>query len=85
MTEQPFFSVVIPTYARPQQLAACLDALAAVDFARDRFEVVVSDHGCSDGRSEEHAVYSARVTTEKGRSRSFSSGDIAPRLSACLE
>ncbi|MBA3560299.1 MAG: glycosyltransferase [Gemmatimonadaceae bacterium] len=56
MTEQPFFSVVIPTYARPQQLAACLDALAAVDFARDRFEVVVSDDGSPESPEQRVAA-----------------------------
>jgi GT2 family glycosyltransferase len=39
------FSVVVPTYARPHQLATCLDALAAQDYPRDRYEVVVVDDG----------------------------------------
>jgi glycosyltransferase involved in cell wall biosynthesis len=38
-------SVVIPTYNRPRQLAACLRALAAQRFPRERFEVVVVDDG----------------------------------------
>lgn len=41
----PFFSVVIPTYNRPQKLRACLDALSELDYPRDRFEVVVVDDG----------------------------------------
>jgi GT2 family glycosyltransferase len=43
--EQPFFSIVIPTYARPGQLAACLQSLARLDYPRDRFEVIVVDDG----------------------------------------
>jgi glycosyltransferase involved in cell wall biosynthesis len=42
---RPFFSVVVPTYGRPRQLAACLSALAAMSFPRDRFEVVVVNDG----------------------------------------
>jgi GT2 family glycosyltransferase len=41
----PFVSIVVPTYRRPAQLAACLGALARLDYPRDRFEVVVVDDG----------------------------------------
>ena len=43
--EQPFFSIVVPTYARPKQLAACLRALALLEYPRDHFEVIVIDDG----------------------------------------
>ena len=39
----PTFSVVIPTYNRPQQLKRCLAALAALDYPHDRFEIIVVD------------------------------------------
>jgi len=42
---QYHFSIVIPTYERPRQLAACLDSLAELDYPRDRFEVIVVDDG----------------------------------------
>ena len=41
----PFFSIVVPTYQRPVQLAACLQALSRLDYARQRFEVIVVDDG----------------------------------------
>ena len=41
----PFISVIVPTYERPAQLAKCLCALAAQDYPRDRFEVLVVDDG----------------------------------------
>ena len=41
----PFFSIVVPTYQRPVQLAACLQALSRLDYARERFEVIVVDDG----------------------------------------
>jgi glycosyltransferase involved in cell wall biosynthesis len=43
--DQPLFSVVIPTYRRPRQLAACLQGLSQLDYPRDRFEVIVVDDG----------------------------------------
>ena len=41
----PLFSVVIPTHARPHQLADCLNALARQQFPRGAFEVIVVDDG----------------------------------------
>jgi len=41
----PSFSVIVPTRARPRQLAACLDALAALDYPRERYDVIVVDDG----------------------------------------
>lgn len=41
----PLFSVVVPSCNRCRQLAACLQALADLDYPRDRFEVVVVDDG----------------------------------------
>ncbi len=46
MTEAlPSFSVIIPTFDRPAQLITCLQALARLDYPRDRFEVLVVDDG----------------------------------------
>lgn len=44
---QPFFSIIIPTYARPAQLAECLQALVRIEYPRERFEVIVVDDGSS--------------------------------------
>jgi GT2 family glycosyltransferase len=41
----PSFSVIIPTYSRPQKLASCLQALARSNYPRDLFEVIVVDDG----------------------------------------
>ena len=43
--QQFFFSIIIPTYARPERLATCLQSLALLDYPRDRFEVIVVDDG----------------------------------------
>lgn len=43
--EPPCFSIIIPTYKRPQRLAVCLQALARLNYPRDRFEVIAVDDG----------------------------------------
>lgn len=43
--EEPFVSIIVPTYRRPARLAECLQALARLDYPQDRFEVVVVDDG----------------------------------------
>ena len=43
--KKPFFSVIIPTYERPRQLKACLQALTRLDYNHDYFEVIVVDDG----------------------------------------
>jgi GT2 family glycosyltransferase len=43
------FSIVVATHDRPRQLAACLEAMSALDYPRDRFEVIVVDDGSTRG------------------------------------
>jgi len=43
--EEPYCSVIVPTHRRPVELAECLQALAALEYPRDRFEVIVVDDG----------------------------------------
>ena len=45
MSETLDFSIIIPTRDRHDQLAACLDAVAALRYPDARFEVVVVDDG----------------------------------------
>src|SRR5215470_15202715 len=54
----PFFSIVVPTYRRPAQLAVCLDAITRLDYPADRFEVIVVDDG--SGAPPETAVAAVR-------------------------
>ena len=43
--QQTLFSIIIPTYSRPAELANCLEALARQRLGVDSFEVVVVDDG----------------------------------------
>lgn len=59
------FSIVVPTYNRPERLAACLDSLVSLEYPRDRYEVLIVDDGSTgplDGIVQER------------------SGDVAVRL-----
>ena len=56
-----FFSVVVPTFRRPAQLAECLDALAGQDYPRERFEVVVVDDGSGAPPAEVVARFRPRL------------------------
>lgn len=42
---QPFFSIIVPTFDRPQKLTICLQALAQINYPCDHFEVIVVDDG----------------------------------------
>jgi len=44
-TATPTFSIVVPTYQRPDLLSKCLQAIARLDYPRDRFEVIVVNDG----------------------------------------
>lgn len=56
-----FFSVVIPTFARPRELAACLESLARVDYRRASFEVLVVDDGSTTPLNEVVAGFTDRL------------------------
>ncbi|MGV7222785.1 MAG: glycosyltransferase [Nitrospinales bacterium] len=43
--EKFFFSVVVPTYRRPNDLTKLLEALTKQTFAKDKFQVIVVDDG----------------------------------------
>jgi GT2 family glycosyltransferase len=43
--QQTFFSIIIPTYSRPAELANCLEALTRQHLTTDSFEVIVVDDG----------------------------------------
>lgn len=45
LQEQPFFSIIIPTRDRSEQLSRCLQALTVLTYPRERFEVIIVDDG----------------------------------------
>ncbi len=60
----PFFSIIIPTYRRPLQLAASLAAIARLDYPRARFEVLIVDDGSDAPPRSAVEAASARINIE---------------------
>jgi GT2 family glycosyltransferase len=50
----PAYSIVIPTYRRGQELAECLESVCALDYPKDRIDIVIVDNG-----GAEHTLASA--------------------------
>lgn len=44
-SDNPTFSIIIPTYERPAQLEKCLESVTHLDYLKDSFEVIVVDDG----------------------------------------
>jgi glycosyltransferase involved in cell wall biosynthesis len=41
----PAFSIIVPTFGRPERLDHCLAAITRLDYPQERFEVIVVDDG----------------------------------------
>lgn len=52
MDKNIFVSFIMPTYNAHNHIGRCLDAIRAIDYPRDRFEIVVVDNGSSDDTVE---------------------------------
>ena len=61
MSTGPEYSIIIPTFRRPEPLTRCLEAIAALEFPKDRFEVIVVDDGSDDPPSSMIASLDASV------------------------
>lgn len=61
MVETPSVSLIIPTYERPTRLAACLHAVAQLDYPTDRLQVIVVDDGSASPPSEVVASFQSRL------------------------
>lgn len=60
MARHPLVSVIIPVLNEARDLPACLDALLAQRFPRERMEVLIVDGGSVDGTREVVAAYRGR-------------------------
>lgn len=72
----PFVSVIIVNYNGAHYLPACLDALREQTYPSDRFEVIVSDNGSTDGSLELlHSHYAWVRVLENQHNLGFASGN----------
>ncbi|PZV21666.1 MAG: glycosyl transferase [Leptolyngbya sp.] len=56
------FSIVIPTYNRPERLASCLLSLTRLSYPRDRFEVIVVDDGSAQSMAPTVEPFESALT-----------------------
>jgi GT2 family glycosyltransferase len=71
----PFVSVIVPTRGRPGQLAACVAALDALDYPRDRFEVIVVEDVEGEGPA---AARNRGAERARGELLAFTDDDCRP-------
>jgi glycosyltransferase involved in cell wall biosynthesis len=55
------FSIIIPTYNRPQRLETCLDSITRLNYQGDLFETIVVDDGSTQPLDEIVAPYRDRI------------------------
>jgi glycosyltransferase involved in cell wall biosynthesis len=53
-------SVIIPTHNRKERMKKCLESIFDQEFARDNYEVIVTDDGSTDGTKEMAMEFSSR-------------------------
>lgn len=91
----PFVSVVVPMRNERRYIERCLRSLVALDYPRDRFEVIVVDGGSTDGslalvESMRDELPNLRVVENRGRHTSrglnlglaFARGEVIARVDA---
>ncbi|MBP7145998.1 MAG: glycosyltransferase [Acidobacteria bacterium] len=53
---QPAFSIVVPTFSRPERLKTCIESMCGLDYDRSLFDLVIVDDGSPDFAAVEAAV-----------------------------
>ncbi len=48
MKQYHFFSIIVPSFNRADELTELLQSIQALDFPRDQFEVIIADDGSTD-------------------------------------
>lgn len=47
-----YYSIIVPSFNRREEIGELLQSLTSINFPRERFEVIIADDGSSDGTSE---------------------------------
>ena len=68
---QPFVSVVVPVFNGEGVLEACLASLAAQDYPKDRYEVIVVDNNSTDATAQIVRRFPMRYVCENTRQSSY--------------
>ena len=73
----PVYSIAIPTYRRGEALAECLESVCALDYPKDRLEIVIVDNGGKENTQAAAAPFMNRLAirylvNDKNRGYGFS-------------
>ncbi len=60
----PYVSVIVPAYNAAATLPLCLAALAAQDYPREEYEIIVVDDGSTDATAEKASAAGVRVISQ---------------------
>lgn len=62
---QPSVSIVIPTFNEEKNIALCLDSIAALEYPKDKIEVIIVDDGSSDNTVKIAEEYGIKAIKQK--------------------
>ena len=85
LISQPIFSIIIPTYARPDRLAQCLGSLVGLDYLPGDFEVIVVDDGSPNRSAVGSAVEPYQDRLRLKFIRQSNAGPAAARNKGAME
>lgn len=77
------FSIIIPTYNRPQALARCLDSLTRLDYVYNSFEVIVVDDGSQVSNESVLAPFYEKISLRLFRQKN--AGPAAARNAGAIQ
>jgi GT2 family glycosyltransferase len=58
----PAYSIAIPTFRRGEALAECLESVLALDYPKDRIEVVIVDNGGAENTRAAAEPFTGRMS-----------------------
>ncbi len=59
--KKPLFSIIVPTYNRPERLTKCIQSLTQLEYLHDDFEVIVVDDGSNTPLDNVVAVFTTQI------------------------
>ena len=74
-----FYSIIVPTYNREEEIRELLDSFRQLDFPADRFELIIVDDGSTDGTAPLVAAYQQQVPFHVKLIRQLNQGPGAAR------
>jgi len=69
VTDTPFVSVIIPVRNRPEEIKACLQSLAGLDYPLEKFEIIVVDDASSDHTPQVIKEFNVHLISLKGNKK----------------